>query len=435
MATLSITKYSNKVWKFIASDVSADFSFSKLQVDTDGDSFVIVSQGGATTNSYQLADITVYASEGGTPETGWLSMEALLLRLEELNFPAWNESGAVLDFNLRVQQDGETVISNVNKLIFDGATVVNNGDDSVTITITGGGGGVTEFTELTDVPASYTGQGSKVVAVKADESGLEFVAGGGIANVIQRVFSVTLAQLGAVDFNDDIPAKIKAYAIANSITKAVNETHDWEVTENFNFDLEYTGTDMFDNWGIEDEPTFISFLESQGATDVIVTGFELTSSRLRCNLLFDGITSLFLSYFGINKINNLDALVNLNYLYLSDNLIITIENLDSLVNLTYLDLSYNQITTIENLDSLVNLTVLYLTLNQITTIENLDSLVNLTALNLSDNQITTTQFNILNSWAILAPINGSINTNNNTDNFNTSTTYTTLLGKGWSITL
>ena len=179
MATLSITKYSNKVWKFIASDVPADFSFSKLQVDTDGDSFVIVSQGGATTNSYQLADITVYASEGGTPETGWLSMEALLLRLEELNFPAWNESGAVLDFNLRVQQVGETVISNVNKLIFDGATVVNNGDDSVTITITGGGGGVTEFIELTDTPASYTGQASKVVAVKVDETGLEFVAGGG----------------------------------------------------------------------------------------------------------------------------------------------------------------------------------------------------------------------------------------------------------------
>jgi len=172
MATLSITKYSNKVWKFIASDVPADFSFSKLQVDTDGDSFVIVSQGGATTNSYQLADITVYASEGGTPETGWLSMEALLLRLEELNFPAWNESGAVLDFNLRVQEDGGTVISNVNKLIFDGATVVNNGDDSVTITITGGGGGVTEFIELTDVdaPSGYTGQASKVVAVKVDES-------------------------------------------------------------------------------------------------------------------------------------------------------------------------------------------------------------------------------------------------------------------------
>jgi len=43
----------------------------------------------------------------------------------------------------------------------------------------GGGGGVTEFVQLTDVPASYTGQGSKVVAVKVDETGLEFVAGGG----------------------------------------------------------------------------------------------------------------------------------------------------------------------------------------------------------------------------------------------------------------
>ena len=320
--------------------------------------------------------------------------------------------------------------------------------------------GVTEFIELTDVdaPSGYTGQGSKVVAVKADESGLEFVTGGGgIANVIQRVFSVTLAQLGAVDFNDDIPAKIKAYAIANSITKAVNETHDWEVTENFNFDFEYTGTDMFDNYGIEDEATFVSYLSGQGATNIAVTDFQLTPSRLRCNLTFDGITELDLSSFGINKINNLDSLVNLTYLYLGSNQIATIENLDSLVNLTalelsnnqittienldllvnltYLDLSDNQITTIENLDSLVNLTTLYLHYNQITTIENLDALVNLTTLLLVDNQITTAQFNTLNSWAILAPINGSINTNNNTDNFNTSTTYTTLLGKGWSINL
>jgi len=160
---------------------------------------------------------------------------------------------------------------------------------------------------------------------------------------------------------------------------------------NYNFDFEYTGTEMFDNYGIEDEATFISFLESQRATNIIVTDFQLTPSRLRCNLTFDGITELDLSSFGINKINNLDSLVNLTTLYLGDNQITTIENLDSLVNLTYLDLSYNQ--------------------------------------------ITTTQFNILNSWAILAPINGNISTNNNTNNFNTSTTYTTLLGKGWSITL
>jgi len=51
----------------------------------------------------------------------------------------------------------------------------------------GGGGGVTEFIELTDVPASYTGQASKVVAVKADETGLEFVAGGGTTPTLQEV--------------------------------------------------------------------------------------------------------------------------------------------------------------------------------------------------------------------------------------------------------
>ena len=32
------------------------------------------------------------------------------------------------------------------------------------------------FTDLTDTPAAYTGQGGKVVAVKADVSGLEFIA-------------------------------------------------------------------------------------------------------------------------------------------------------------------------------------------------------------------------------------------------------------------
>ena len=35
------------------------------------------------------------------------------------------------------------------------------------------------FTNLTDAPKSYTGQGGKVVGVRADASGLEFVAGGG----------------------------------------------------------------------------------------------------------------------------------------------------------------------------------------------------------------------------------------------------------------
>lgn len=42
---------------------------------------------------------------------------------------------------------------------------------------TGGGGGASAFTGLSDVPASYSGQANKVVKVKADESGLEFSTG------------------------------------------------------------------------------------------------------------------------------------------------------------------------------------------------------------------------------------------------------------------
>ena len=118
-----------------------------------------------------------------------------------------------------------------------------------------------------------------------------------------------------------------------------------------------------------------------------------------------------MGYFGITKIVNLDALVNLDSLYLNDNQLTKIENLDSLVNLTDLYLGSNQLATIENLDSLVNLNYLYLRYNQLTTIE----------------------FNKLNSWAILAPNNGTIYASGNIDNFNLSTTYTTLLAKGWTI--
>src|SRR5690606_19484375 len=45
-----------------------------------------------------------------------------------------------------------------------------------------GGGTASDFTDLGDVPASYSGQGEKFVAVKSDASGLEFVdapSGGG----------------------------------------------------------------------------------------------------------------------------------------------------------------------------------------------------------------------------------------------------------------
>lgn len=47
------------------------------------------------------------------------------------------------------------------------------------VVITGGGGGATAFTGLSDVPAAYTGHGGQYVTVKATEDGLQFTAGGG----------------------------------------------------------------------------------------------------------------------------------------------------------------------------------------------------------------------------------------------------------------
>lgn len=54
--------------------------------------------------------------------------------------------------------------------------------DGVNYVWSTGGGGATNFTDLGDVPSSYTGEGGKVVVVKGAEDGLEFVDG---------VFSVT----------------------------------------------------------------------------------------------------------------------------------------------------------------------------------------------------------------------------------------------------
>ena len=47
------------------------------------------------------------------------------------------------------------------------------------VTNAGSTAGATEFTGLSDTPSTYSGSGSYYVAVKSDESGLEFVSSGG----------------------------------------------------------------------------------------------------------------------------------------------------------------------------------------------------------------------------------------------------------------
>jgi hypothetical protein len=55
-----------------------------------------------------------------------------------------------------------------------------------------GADGAATFLELTDSPASYSGQGGKIVAVKADATGLEFVSGGEVTIVTDATTAITL---------------------------------------------------------------------------------------------------------------------------------------------------------------------------------------------------------------------------------------------------
>lgn len=63
-------------------------------------------------------------------------------------------------------------------------------------TPTGGGGGASAFTDLTDAPASYSGAGGKLVAVNSGATGLEFVTGGG--GGIAPLDGVVIVKHGAV---------------------------------------------------------------------------------------------------------------------------------------------------------------------------------------------------------------------------------------------
>jgi hypothetical protein len=77
-----------------------------------------------------------------------------------------------------IKDEGISLTQNVNSIDFAGAGVTSAsvGAD-VTETIPGGGGGGA-FTDLTDVPANYTGASLKVVRVNVGETALEFTTAG-----------------------------------------------------------------------------------------------------------------------------------------------------------------------------------------------------------------------------------------------------------------
>ena len=80
------------------------------------------------------------------------------------------------------------------------------------------------------------------------------------------------------------------------------------------------------------------------------------------------VKKLSLSFVGLPRIENLNALYGLVELRLDNNKFTKIEGLSHLVNLTWLDLSYNRIEKIEGLEALTKLTDLSLHGNSISEI-------------------------------------------------------------------
>ena len=99
MATLQIRKKSSKTWLHVPSDAD-EFILSKFYCKTDDDIFKIVEESGSSRKEYTFDNITVYDdTAGGTMET-FASSQALMIRLEALQYVGFNEDGDVIIANL-----------------------------------------------------------------------------------------------------------------------------------------------------------------------------------------------------------------------------------------------------------------------------------------------------------------------------------------------
>ena len=95
MATLQIRKKSSKTWLHIPSDAD-EFILSKFYCKTDDDIFKIVEESGSSRKEYTYNNITVYDDTlGGGMET-FASSQALMVRLEALQYVGFNEDGEVI---------------------------------------------------------------------------------------------------------------------------------------------------------------------------------------------------------------------------------------------------------------------------------------------------------------------------------------------------
>jgi hypothetical protein len=176
---------------------------------------------------------------------------------------------------------------------------------------------------------------------------------------------------------------------------------------NYNFDITANWATGDSNFPVIDEATFKAFLEARDKedtndlSDVIITDFNLTGNRLRCNLSATG-NILDFSGMGIIEINGVGNIV-LNRLFLDNNQITEINFLmpNTLKNIY---LNNNLLVNELNISNLNLLEVLGLGNNNLTTIPNLSNKPNFHSLRMSNNNLTNSSYLQSEVWANSLPI-------------------------------
>lgn len=130
--------------------------------------------------------------------------------------------------NLRVIRNAETN-SVAPSVVADNGIPAQAGE-TVLLPMRGGGGGVggaRAFIELSDAPAAYTGEANKYVAVKGDESGLQFVLGAPGSGIVDATNGLnndddpTITELGGTLIRDTTIDGDKRLSISLAIGTAL----------------------------------------------------------------------------------------------------------------------------------------------------------------------------------------------------------------------
>ena len=116
-----------------------------------------------------------------------------------------------------------------------------------TVSYIGGGSTVTDFTDLGDVPSSYTGQANKVVSVKNDESGLEFTtptSGISLTTYLAQSGTVTASATSGINayFFTGSGSLVLPTAVGNTAIFKVKNSHTANITVTFTSGQNADGT-------------------------------------------------------------------------------------------------------------------------------------------------------------------------------------------------